>query len=255
MTIKNFIYGFWLIAYTALSYFFFVEGDYKVSLYGWLGLMVLVTTVKPLREHAVFLFVVGACFAVVNLIHRFVPWLGWPLDFYLAAIVGFLILRFGFRKPTEKLKWSFSFSKAELLSILLINIPSVAILIWYYQAHPEVAEMWPKLYLPWWSLPFVVLLIAAMNGLREEIFYRGLLQPASSKNSPIWYVIGLQAVLFGFLHFAGSFPQGWLGVGMTAVWGAAIAIQYQIFKSISLSWVTHAIADAIMFSIILYVRT
>ncbi len=255
MIMKNIIYGFWLIAYVALSYSFFVEGDYKTALYTWLVLMVLVMTLKPLREHGVLLFLVGTCFGIVNLIHRFVPWVSWPLDFYLAALVGFLSLRFGFRRPAEKLRWSFSFSKREWLSILLINVPSVAILIWYYQTHPEVAAMWPKLYLPWWSMPFVILLIAALNGLREEIFYRGLLQPASSKNSPVWFVIGLQAILFGFLHFAGAFPQGWLGVGMTAVWGAAIAIQYHVFKSISLSWITHAVADAIMFGIILYVRS
>lgn len=178
-----------------------------------------------------------------------------PLDFYLTTLFGFGILRYGIRKPTQKLKWSFSFSKWEMASIAIINIPAIAILIWYYNSNPEVANMWPVPKLSLLGVPFVVMLIASLNGLREEIFYRGLLQPVSSGSSPVWFVIGLQAVLFGFLHFMNAFPQGWLGVFLTATWGAAIAIQYHVFKSISLSWVTHAMADAIMFSIIIYTRS
>lgn len=100
----------------------------------------------------------------------------------------------------------------------------------------------------------VVLLIAAVNGLREEIYYRGLLQTMSAEKYSTWFVILFQAISFGPLHFANAFPQGWLGVGLTALWGSAIAIQYQYFRSISLSWLTHSIADAVMFSVILLVR-
>jgi membrane protease YdiL (CAAX protease family) len=181
--------------------------------------------------------------------------LRWPLDFCVVALFGILFSRIVLRKPAQRLKWSLSFSKREIISILIINVPAIAILIWYFNAHPEVANTWPVPELPMWGVPFVVLAIAAVNGLREEIFYRGFIQPNSALQSPAWFVISLQAVLFGFLHFANAFPQGWLGVLMTATWGAAIAIQYQMFKSISLAWVTHAVADAIMFSIIIYSRT
>lgn len=252
---KHIPYVFSLIGYVALSYFYFVEREFILALGLWAGLLLIKVAVKPLREQVPLLLVVGACFAFFNFLHRSTHWVRWPVDFYLTTLLGFVILRFVLRRPVEKLKWSFKFSKWEWLSIFAINIPAVAILIWYYTANPEVADMWPVPNLPLWSIPLVVFGIAAINGLREEIFYRGLLQPASSEKSPVWFVIGLQAVLFGFLHFVNAFPEGWLGVAMTATWGAAIAIQYRFFKSISLSWVTHAVADAVMFSIILLTRS
>ncbi|QDK45234.1 hypothetical protein DOM22_08735 [Bdellovibrio sp. ZAP7] len=252
---KNIIYGLWLIAYIVLSYFFFVERDFATAFYSWLGLVIAVGFVKSQREQLKLLILIGACFTVLRILVYSSPFLEWPVDFYLVALFGYFLLRFGFRQKPEKLKWSLKFSKREWASIFIINIPAVGILLWYFKLHPQVAEMFPELNVPLWGLPLVVLLLAAVNGLREEIFYRGLIQPASSVSSPAWFVVGLQAVLFGFMHYANSFPEGWLGVVMTAAWGAAIAIQYRMFKSISLAWLTHTIADAVMFGIILFVRS
>src|SRR5207253_3314812 len=108
---------------------------------------------------------------------------------YLVTLLGFVTLKYFFRRPITKLKWSLKFSKMEMASIFIINIPAIAILIWYFNTHPEVANMWPVPQLPIWSIPLVVLAIAAMNGLREEIFYRGFVQPTSSSQSPTWFVI------------------------------------------------------------------
>lgn len=251
---KNLLYALSFLGYSALAFLYFVERDFQMALVGWTCLLGAKTLIKPFREQAPLLFLVGLCFLFLRTLDSLSPWLQWPLDFYLTAIFGFCLLHFVIRKPPERLKWSFSFSKAEIASLFIINIPSIGILIWYYKTHPEVANMWPIPSLPLWSIPFVVFFIATINGLREEIFYRGLLQPASSGKAPLWFEIGLQALLFGFLHFMNAFPQGWLGVLLTALWGAAIAIQYRMFKSISLSWITHSVADAIMFSIIIYTR-
>ena len=243
-----------LIAYAALSYLYFVERNFTGALYFWLVLLITSTLLQRSRPQTPLLLLIGSCFCFLNLIHKLSPFLRWPLDFFLTALFGFAVLRFVFRSPAAKLKWSFVFSKWEWFSILAINIPALFVLIFYYRMNPEVANMWPIPKLPLWSTPFIIILIAAVNGLREEIFYRGLLQPASSKRSPVWFTIALQMILFGFLHFTNAFPQGWTGVAMTAVWGGAIATQFQIFKSISLAWVTHAIADAVMFSIIIITK-
>jgi len=251
----HFTYVFSLVAYTTLSFLYYVERDQTITLFGWIGLLLISFLLKPMRGQTPLLLLIGLCFCFLSLLHKVSPWLQWPFDFYLTALFGFGLLRFGLRTPVEKLKWSFSFSRWELVSILAINIPAIFILIWYYRSNPAVADLWPLPKLPLWSVPFVVLLIAAINGLREEIFYRGLLQSASGKDSPAWFVIGLQAILFGFVHFMNAFPQGWLGVFLTAIWGSAIATQYRIFKSISLSWVTHAMADALMFGIIIYTKS
>ena len=108
--------------------------------------------------------------------------------------------------------------------------------------------------MPVWAIPFVVVAIALINGLREEFYYRGLLQTLSSKTFSLWFIIFFQATAFGSLHFTHAFPQGWLGVAMTAAWGSLIALQYHFFRSTSLAWLTHSIADAVMFTVILTVR-
>lgn len=251
----NAVYIFSLIGYLALSILYFVERDFLLAFWTWLGLLVIKASLKPLRSQAPLLLLTGLCFCFLFGLRKVSPWLQWPLDFYLAALFGFGLLHLVLRQPVRKLKWSFAFSKKEILSMFIINVPAIAILIWYYQWHPEIAKNWPLPEVPLWSLPLIVLLIAGLNGLREELFYRGLLQSATPGKSPVWYVIGLQAILFGFLHFANAFPQGWLGVFLTAMWGAAIALQYRIFKSLSLVWMTHAMADAIMFTIIIYTRS
>lgn len=183
---------------------------------------------------------------------RFAPPLNWPFDFFIVAAAGFLFIRLVFRK-TLRLKWSFKFSRKELLSVACINIPSIAVLLWYFERHPEVARQWPLPPLPAWAVPFVVILVAALNGLREEIYYRGLLQTLSMEKFSPWFVIFFQGLSFGALHFSGGFPQGWVGVALTAAWGALIAWQYLSFRSIALAWVTHSIADAVMFTVILTV--
>ncbi|HWU45091.1 MAG TPA: CPBP family intramembrane glutamic endopeptidase, partial [Bdellovibrio sp.] len=228
---SHFVYALSLIIYVALSFLYFVERDFVLTFYAWLALLLTAFLLKPMREHALLLLLIGLCFCLLVVLSEISPWLNWPFDFYLVALFGFGLLRFGIRRPAEKLKWSFAFSKLEWLSIFAINIPAIFVLTYYYKFNPEIANAWPLPKVPLWSVPFVVVLIAIVNGLREEIFYRGLLQPASGKMAPAWFVIGLQAVLFGFLHFMNAFPQGWLGVLMTAVWGAAIATQYRFFKS------------------------
>ena len=251
--LKHLGFVFSLLGYVGLSLFYFVEQDLWLSLAAWLGLLSVKVLIKPLRSQVPLCLMIGLCFGLLDVLVR----MGvlWPLDFCFVAIFGFVFSRFVVRRPVEKLKWSFAFSKLEVISILVINIPAIAILIWYYNTHPEVSKMFPSVDFPIWSIPLLILGVAAVNGFREEIFYRGFVQPNSSLQSPAWFVVGLQAVLFGFLHFSNAFPQGWLGVFLTAIWGAAIAVQYQMFKSISLAWVTHAVADAIMFSIIIYTRS
>jgi membrane protease YdiL (CAAX protease family) len=244
-----------LLGFLALAFFFHVERNYTVTGALWLGMVVLSLATRALRPYIHLLWMVGFSYGLLYLDRHFKVYvLDWPLDFFVLALLGFVFLRFGLRDPSPPLKWSWRFSRQEILSIFIINVPAIFILYWYFINHLEVAKSFPSLPGPPWSLPFAIVLLALLNGLREEIFYRGLIQTMSLKVAPAWYAIALQSVLFGFLHFAHSFPQGWLGIFLTGLWGACIATQYWMFRSIALAWVTHAVADAIMFSIILYSR-
>lgn len=243
-----------LALYSLFAFLFWVTGNMEISAVVAFILIALPVLSQQFKNY----LQLSTCIVLTHIFLyslKYFPYLRWPFDFYLASGIGFYICSKFFGKRLFKgLNWSFRFTKRQIFSVVVINVPSILILVWYYSTHKEVANQWPLPQLPVWAVPFVVLLIAAINGLREEIFYRGLLQTQMEENSPAWFTILFQAIFFGVLHFSGAFPQGWLGVALTALWGSAIAIQYRIFRSISLAWLTHSIADAVMFSIILLVR-
>lgn len=72
---KNIFYAIWLIVYVVLSYLYFVERNFAVALLSWIGLLVVATAIKSMRDQAVLLFLIGACFCFMNLLHRLSPWL------------------------------------------------------------------------------------------------------------------------------------------------------------------------------------
>jgi membrane protease YdiL (CAAX protease family) len=59
---------------------------------------------------------------------------------------------------------------------------------------------------------------------------------------------------FGALHFAHGFPQGYLGVFLTTLFGLVVGLQLLITRNFVTVWLTHALADAIMFSLIIATR-
>lgn len=240
--------------YTAFAYFFWILKNPALAALIFIGFTLLTFIIRSMRNGASLLLAVGLTHFILWSLN-YIPYLKWPVDFYLVTLIGFAFLKYVLKQnPEKRLNWSFHFTKLQWGSIAIINLPSIAILFWYYSNHKSLAQQWPIPQLPLWSIPVVILLIAAINGLREEIFYRGFLQKISEETFPSWFVVAFQAIFFGSLHFMNAFPQGWLGVCLTAIWGAAIAVQYHIFRSIALAWLTHSIADAVMFGIILAVR-
>lgn len=182
---------------------------------------------------------------------KFVPYSNmWPLDLYIVAGLSFVCLKYVFKIQILPGRWNLRFSKKELLSVLIITIPTFVILLWYYSTHREVADKFPLPPMSLWLLPLVIVAAALLNGLREELIYRVLYMSVDSKAGKDALILLSQAVLFGFIHFRGGFPEGWLGVLLTGVWGLAIGMQFVIFRSTTLAWLTHSLADALMFAVI-----
>ena len=243
----------WLVSYALFAYLYWIQRTGLEALLFLFALIVACYFLKSFREHLKFLSLLGVTHLMLWLSGQSV-FFKWPLDFYIATLAGFVFLKYVLKEKRPLFRWGGSFTKAQVLSIFVINIPACLILCWYFNAHREVAQSWPIPEMSVLALLLVVVSIAVVNGLREEIYFRGLLQENSSGAFPSWMVILIQGLFFGFMHFANAFPQGWLGVFLTGMWGVAIAVQYQIFRSLKLAWLTHSIADAVMFSIILLTR-
>ncbi len=187
-------------------------------------------------------------------VSKYVPILGqWPLDFFLVFFAAFLLIKRIF-KTDFSTRWDLRFSRKEWFSVVIILVPTIGCLVWYYVRYPEIVSRFPLPKMSWWTAPIFVALAAAINGLREELLYRYFLQRIFTRSLAAPVAVLLQAVAFGFLHFQNGFPQGWVGVVLTSIFGLALGVQYYLFNSITLVWLTHSLADAIMFSIIIIFR-
>lgn len=217
------------------------------------ALLALTYIVSGLSQARWPLFILALAQLILEFFQR-VPGLPeWPLDLYLIAGGCIVALR---RDPRIDLgmRWSFRFSGKELLSASAVILPSIAALTLYFFNHRDVAKAFPLPEVPIRTLPFLIVGAALMNGLREELMYRVILQRTFQAHLSTFWAVLIQALAFGFLHFNNGFPQGWIGVVMTFVFGILTGIQFLWSRSIALVWLTHAATDAAMFSVILAYR-
>lgn len=196
-------------------------------------------------------------FAAVFFLSINLPYVGrlfWPVDLFIAStIFWFLVRKIGLL-PDTKIDWKIPNNKFAILSVPAIVIPSLVCLLIYYRFYPEVANQWPLPEMPVWAIPLAVLTIALVNGLREEFYYRFLLQSTLVNKWSKFYGLLCTSVLFGYMHFSAGFPQGYWGVLLTSLFGFIIGLQYIYFESRVLTWATHSITDAVMFAVILMSR-
>lgn len=160
-----------------------------------------------------------------------------------------------FLHPKVSMSWTLRFNKRMLLSVFGIVVPSLICLVLYFVYNREIADNWPLPQMPYWVIPFAVLLIALINGLREEIFFRFTLQNYLEECLSPQLAIFCASLVFGYMHFQGGFPAGGVGVFLTTLFGLLIGIQFYYYRSVTLSWMTHSITDAVMFAIILFSKS
>jgi len=235
---------------TAIEWLVYVQRQF------WMGALILLVTFgfaqfrrHPYARALLVLFVFHLSAAFLSL----VPFMLWPVDFFLVGgIVWLALSRTIGGKATDR--WGWRWTKAEWFSIIGISVPSLFALLSYYYFYPGVAKQWPLPPMPPAAIPIAIISIAAINGLREEFVYRFILQRFLANSVLPTVAILIQASAFGFLHFTKGFPSGYVGVSLTFLFGIALGIQYYWFQSRTLTWITHSFVDLIMFTVILMSR-
>ena len=199
------------------------------------------------------LLFIGLFFIFQYYLLGLIPYVGsWPTDLFISGLVLWgigKILNIDFKG-----NWNLKFSKNQWSSVIGITTLSVAVLSIYFAYHPEVSKSFPLPTMPTYLIPFATLLMAIINGLREEFFFRFILQRCLSQNLHVYVAIILQALAFGLIHYEFGFPRGYLGVFLTTLFGILVGFQYHYFRSFTLTWFTHSLVDFIMFVIILMNR-
>lgn len=255
--IKNFLKFSWidiliLVSTILGAQLFFVLRVRYVSVLLFLFLAFLFKFLKKV-ESAQFCSFIGVFFLSFWFMEIKLPYIGylfWPLDHFIGALILYSWARMQKQKLLP-MQWNFKWSKMQKISVPVIVLPSLVVLVLYFVFHREIADQWPFPKLPLWSMPLVIVLIALLNGLREELYFRFTLQNYLEGQAKKNMAILCSSILFGYMHFRGGYPQGYLGVFLTTLFGLAIGIQYSYSKSITLTWVTHSLTDAVMFAVIM----
>ena len=95
----------------------------------------------------------------------------------------------------------------------------------------------------------VILLLAASNGVTEEIIYR------AAPISPVYEVVGkanaiwMAAILFGLSHYIGGIPSGVLGVLITAFLGWFFGKCMLDSRGFFWPWLFHTLQDILPFTL------
>jgi membrane protease YdiL (CAAX protease family) len=78
-------------------------------------------------------------------------------------------------------------------------------------------------------LAYIVIVLAVMVGVVEELLFRGLLQTSLEKVVPRWQAIGVVAVMFGLMHV------GWMNpLEVLLAYGAGVVFGYLATETDSL---------------------
>ncbi len=168
----------------------------------------------------------------------------------LMVVVSFLIIS-PFKKARNWSSWAKAgkITTTASLSIVAISIiSSFALIAWaHWTDHLGIAlkmaegvQYYPKLII------FVVFIpcFASVNALMEETVYRGVLQHALTevfKNKHL--VVLMQASAFAAFHYAVGFPNGWLGYGLTLLYGTVLGYLKDWTQGLLAPWLCHLIAD------------
>jgi membrane protease YdiL (CAAX protease family) len=139
-----------------------------------------------------------------------------------------------------------------LLALLTIIFSSVALVIWYFAAQPDLRHhlaLVPGM--PLWVFPLLALGFALTNAAMEEIIFRGIMMEALDNALGAGHLSNvIQAFSFGALHYQSGFPNGVCGSVTVFVYGLMLGILRRQSRGILAPWMTHIAADITIFMIL-----
>jgi membrane protease YdiL (CAAX protease family) len=163
----------------------------------------------------------------------------WSIDGELIRtglrIVSILLLSFCYQKhfspsPQAK-KLTKSITPAFIASVLLLMLFAIV----YTNAENET---------PWWQVVFVISGITA--GLREELFYRGIVQQSLQRQYDYKTALAIATLLFTLSHIQYIYYQQFNGLMLIACAGVIFGSIFIYTRSIILTAAIHGLYDALL---------
>ena len=173
----------------------------------------------------------------------------WPCSFLFPILLHLAVNRL--LPATGRLSWWRS-GELHVVSAILWGLLSSAVLfLWCHSGGELSAELLaarPTMGLA--ALTLAALGFAIINGVMEEVIWRGVFWESLSLHLPPVAVNIVQAFSFGIIHFAGI-PSGWSGVGLATVFGLILGYQRLVTGGLKTPLLTHFIVDLVVFSIVM----
>jgi membrane protease YdiL (CAAX protease family) len=241
--------GLFLVLSAAGLGLFYVYGAPHAAIV-YFAILTLGCYVAPPMQKYFFSSQVFLLAGTVSVLLNFLPYLSsWPFELFLVGLACWFVFK---RKGVDfSGSWSLRWNKNQIYSGFAIVVASFGPLQVFFATHPEEAARFPFPTMPPSYVPWAIVAIGLVNGLREEFLYRFVMQKAFARDLTPFLAILLQALAFGCLHYQAGFPSGPIGVGLTVMFGLLLGFQFYFWNNFSLTWLTHAVTDIVMFVVIL----
>lgn len=212
-----------------------------------LGLVV--EKVKGGRHSVLGLFVLVAILSRLECFH-----LVWPFPLIVPIALYALISsrrreKSGFKWWPGKEEWRAS---SCAYSILGAACATLGLCVWYATVSPDLSRftaMIPNL--SWWVIIPAGIAFYCLNAAVEEWVFRGILfKELSVSGVAIGWIILLQAISFGCLHWQGI-PGGKAGVLLSGLYGIVQGWLRWRSGGLLVPWMSHVAADLVIFSLVL----
>jgi membrane protease YdiL (CAAX protease family) len=175
----------------------------------------------------------------------------WPWP-WLASIAAYFLLvavvpplRSSFRP------WLFGrVSTFSIAATLVIAVGSGAVLVVFHVFNRSALGFLPML-VPHRMLGSVFIagvVVSVLNGLFEEVVFRGVFFDAIEAPCSAWIAVAATAAIFGYAHMHG-YPSGPLGALLAGIYGLALGWLRVVTGGIGLPVIAHIAADATIFTI------
>jgi uncharacterized protein len=179
-----------------------------------------------------------------------------PLSFLLivpiAVYTAVVLFSPPVRRETTWLAWGAVTPRLIAGSLVVVVVSSAALVAWYRVVQPDIAAF--TRFIPQWPLPLVLLGglgFAILNGVVEEVVFRGIVWDGAAAFIPVpWVLVIVQAVFFGTAHFWGV-PSGVVGAVLATIYGIMLGVIRKRAGGILMVTVTHVFADIVIFCILL----
>ena len=180
----------------------------------------------------------------------------WPLPTALALSIALII---GKLAPFTRESFSWikrgDFGRQQIaISAIIVAISGISLLLWSAVIKPDVSDIAARIpHIHPLALVFTGTLFAVSNAACEEFVWRGMIFDALGRVfSSGAVVIFIQALSFGIAHLNG-FPRGASGMVLAGIYGCMMGYVRRSAKGLLAPVAVHAFADAVIYSILVYV--